>query len=400
MRGRLYILALALGLCCGIGSYAQSDAMLLELPVHEDSVVRSDPHKLYHLVRNQLRGRCRYYPECVEFFRLAWHELGPFESVLATADRLTRCSQIGTLYYPNALKGRDALIHEGVEAYKIGCGRLIPAVSIPVPASSLHGSRFISEDFSFIEHLLAQERSADAALYLDRTPFHPSDTLSFLKAVSSYDMRDFATAVGEFSRIGSGSVYADGAALLGAVSYAGLGDYDSALKSAVNYTGSDTELKDFTLASLYLLDGDRCGYEIHRNAFTYSDFTLSAGEKSLDRIYSERYETKRKSPLLAAAASALFPGLGKVYAGRLDEGVAAFITVGVLGAFTANCWVKNGLSDWRTIAFGSLTSISYLGNIYGSYFSVGIYNNMLSNVQNATILFNLHIPVRQYSVSR
>lgn len=399
MRGRLYILALALGLCCGIGSYAQSDAMLPELPVQEDSVVRSDPHKFYHLVRNQLRGRCRYYPECVEFFRLAWRELGPFESVLATADRLTRCSQIGTLYYPDALKGRDGLIHEGVEAYKPGWSRPAAAVSIPVPVS-VPGTRFITQDVAFVEHLIDQERGTDAALYLGRTGFHPSDTLSFLRALSYYDMRAFAAAAGEFSRIGSDSAYADGAALLGAVSYAGLGDYDSALKSAASYTGQYTELKDFTLASLYLLDGDRQSYEIQQNAFTYSDFTLSAGEKALDGIYHERYETGSKSPLLAAAASALIPGLGKAYAGRLDEGVAAFMTVGVLGAFTANCWVKNGPSDWRTVAFGSLASLFYLGNIYGSYFSVGIYNNMLSNVQNATILFNLHIPVRQHSVSR
>lgn len=399
MRGRLYILALALGLCCGIGSYAQSDAVLLERPVQEDSVVRSDPHKFYHLVRNQLRGRCRYYPECVEFFRLAWHELGPFESVLATADRLTRCSQIGTLYYPDALKTREGLIPEGVEAYKAGWSRPVTTASIPV-STSVPGTRFISQDVAFVEHLIAQERGADAVLYLDRTGFCPSDTLSFLKAVSSYDMRDFAAAAGEFSRIGADSPYADGAALLGAISYAGLGDYDSALESASNYTGPETELKDFTLASLYLLNGDKSGYEIQRNAFTYSDFTLSAGEKALDGIYHERYETKSKSPLLAAAASALVPGLGKAYAGRLDEGVAAFMTVGVLGAFTANYWVKNGPSDWKTIAFGSLASLFYLGNIYGSYFSVGIYNNMLSNVQNATILFNLHIPVRQHSVSR
>lgn len=399
MRRVFSILALALGLCCGIKSYAQSDAMLLELPVQEDSVNGSDPHKFYHLVRNQLRGRCRYYPECVEFFRLAWHELGPFESVLATADRLTRCSQIGTLYYPNALKTRDGLIPEGVEAYKSGWTRPVTAASIPV-ATTVLGTRFITDDVSFVEYLLAQERSADAALYLDHTPFHPSDTLSFLKALSSYDMRDFASAAGEFSRIGSDSAYAGESALLGAVSYAGFGDYDSALKSAASYTGPDTELKGFTLASLYLLDGDKTGYEIQRNAFTYSDFTLLEGERTLDKVYSERYETKRKSPLLAAAASALFPGLGKAYAGRLDEGVAAFMTVGVLGAFTANCWIKDGLSDWKTIAFGSLASLFYLGNIYGSYFSVGIYNNMLSNAQNATILFNLHIPVRQHSVSR
>lgn len=399
MRRVFSILALTLGLCCGIESYAQSDAVLLESSAQEDTLAGEDAHKFYHFVRNQLRGRCRYSPECVEFFRQAWHELGPLEAVLATTDRLTRCSQIGTLYYPTALKTRDGLIPEGVEAYKSGRSRAVPAVSVPAPAS-VHGTRFISEDVAFVEHLLAQGRSSDASLYLHATGFYPSDTLSFLKSLSSYDMRDFPAAAGECQQIGASSPYAGGAALLGAVSYAGIGDYDSALKLAADYTGTDTELKDFTLASLYLLDGDKQGYEIQRNTFTYSDFTLLEGERALDKIYSERYESKRKSPILAAAASALVPGLGKVYAGRLDEGVAAFMTVGLLGAFTANCWAKDGLSDWKTIAFGSLTSLFYLGNIYGSYFSVGIYNNMLSNVQNATILFNLHIPVRQHSVSR
>lgn len=399
MKRAFSILALALGLCCGIESYAQSDVVLLEYSSQEDTLVREDSHKFYHFVRSQLRGRCRYSPECVEFFRQAWHELGPFEAVLATTDRLTRCSQIGTLYYPAALKTRDGLIPEGVEAYKTGWSRPVPIVSIAAPAT-VQGTRFITEDVAFVEHLLAQGRSSDASLYLRSTGFCPSDTLSFLRALSSYDMLDFPAAAGECQHIGASSPYADAAALLGAVSYAGIGDYDSALKLAADYAGTGTELKDFTLASLYLLDGDKQGYEIHRNAFTYSDFTLLEGEKTLDKIYSERYEAKRKSPLLAAAASALVPGLGKVYAGRLDEGVAAFMTVGVLGALTANCWVKDGLSDWKTITFGSLTSLFYLGNIYGSYFSVGIYNNMLSNVQNATILFNLHIPVRQHSVSR
>lgn len=399
MRRVFSILALALGLCCGIESYAQSDAMLLESSVQEDTLTEEDSHRFYHFVRNQLRGRCRYSPECVEFFRQAWHELGPFEAVLATTDRLTRCSQIGTLYYPNALKTHDGLIPEGVEAYQTGRSKPVPSVSMPTPAA-VPGTRFITDDVAFVEHLLGQERSEDAALYLERSGFCPSDTLSFLRALSSYDMRDFPVAAGAFSQIGAASPYADGAALLGAVSYAGIGDYDSALKSASDYAGPYTELKDFTLASLYLLDGDKQGYEIQRSAFTYSDFTLSEGERTLDKIYSERYESKRRSPLLAAAASALIPGLGKVYAGRLDEGVAAFMTVGILGAFTANSWAKDGLSDWKTIAFGSLTSLFYLGNIYGSYFSVGIYNNMLSNVQNATILFNLHIPVRQHSVSR
>lgn len=76
------------------------------------------------------------------------------------------------------------------------------------------------------------------------------------------------------------------------------------------------------------------------------------------------------------------------------EGISSFLCVGTLAAFTAECYAKKGASDWRTILFGSLASLFYIGNVYGSYLSVGIYNETLFNAQNSTILFNLHIPVR------
>ncbi|HCY73782.1 MAG TPA: hypothetical protein DHU75_06795 [Rikenellaceae bacterium] len=57
-------------------------------------------------------------------------------------------------------------------------------------------------------------------------------------------------------------------------------------------------------------------------------------------------------------------------------------------------WVKVGAKDWRTILFTTLASLLHISNIYGSYVSVGLYNDYLKNAQNQTIVFNIHVPVR------
>ena len=36
----------------------------------------------------------------------------------------------------------------------------------------------------------------------------------------------------------------------------------------------------------------------------------------------------------------------------------------------------------------------YIGNIYGSYVSVSLYNQDLRNAQNTAILYHIHIPLR------
>jgi hypothetical protein len=93
-------------------------------------------------------------------------------------------------------------------------------------------------------------------------------------------------------------------------------------------------------------------------------------------------------------ASALVPGAGKVYAGRVGEGVAAFLTVGSLGAVTAENWSKHGMKDWRTIVSGALCATFYLGNIYGSYMSVSIERDERLAAENTLVLYHLHLPLR------
>ena len=148
------------------------------------------------------------------------------------------------------------------------------------------------------------------------------------------------------------------------------------------------------MAGLALLRDDPDAFKSAAGAFRYNDFTLEAAEHELAEIFSMRYETPQKSPWLAAAASAVVPGLGKIYAGQTGEGISSFLVIGAMGAITAEHWIKDGPRDWKTIVPGVLTAFLYLGNIYGSYMSVSIYNTRLNDAQDTAVLYNVHIPLR------
>ena len=111
---------IALLLTAAVTAYGQTDRELVQKALEEAQIERKDTtkHKLYHLIRHQMRGQCYYAPECVEFFPQAVRDLGPIRGTLSTLDRLTRCTYIGTATFPRELKGKDGRVHEGTEAYR------------------------------------------------------------------------------------------------------------------------------------------------------------------------------------------------------------------------------------------------------------------------------------------
>ncbi len=78
-----------------------------------------------------------------------------------------------------------------------------------------------------------------------------------------------------------------------------------------------------------------------------------------------------KSPLLAAAMSAVIPGSGRVYAGRPWDGLMGFLTVALManGAWLAN---ENGSAIEKGI-FIPIAAIFYSGEIYGAWRTAKYY---------------------------
>jgi TM2 domain-containing membrane protein YozV len=103
---------------------------------------------------------------------------------------------------------------------------------------------------------------------------------------------------------------------------------------------------------------------------------------------------KKKSPFVAGLLSGILPGSGKFYSGKKGEAITTFISTAGLGLVTAESYRKKGLNSFRTIAFGTAFAFSYIANIYGAVMTVNIIETEYKDNVKNTILFNLHIPIR------
>ncbi len=155
-----------------------------------------------------------------------------------------------------------------------------------------------------------------------------------------------------------------------------------------------SELKSFQLAGVALLNNDIKSYKTHSSNFKYKSYLLSNQEHKFDEFSGEIENFNRKSPWIAGLLSAIFPGAGKVYAEKYGGAVSAMLTTGVFGAMTYENYRKAGISNYKTIIFGSLFSLFYIGNIYGSVYAVKDYRNDFKNKMEYRIMFHLHIPLR------
>ena len=106
-------------------------------------------------------------------------------------------------------------------------------------------------------------------------------------------------------------------------------------------------------------------YEMH-GEFHYPDYRL------VDSVHIKhpRY-TSNKSPLLAAGLSTIIPGTGRMYAGRILDGIMGLWMV--LLPLTAT---YDSFQDGQTTKgnfFAGITLIFYLGEIYGAYRTAKFY---------------------------
>lgn len=334
----------------------------------------------------------RFAPNYGEFFREAVKEKGLVTASLATLDRRMRDTRIGLAYSP--YMSSDGLIHETINGPVI---RLQKQKTFPLSEITPIGElRTIGQDEAFIDYLLGNNLSDDAVYYLYGTNFHPCDTLSFYKGKSLYTAGALRDAAVNFAEVSPNSNYFEPAVFFGTVCNSYSGDYATAKALLNSYDGPQQELKHYELAALSLLENDASSYLEHSGHFKRESYAMAPGEEVFDKIYHERFEQKSKSPWLAAGLSTVVPGLGKIYSGAYSEGIAAFLLVGSFTGFAVENALRNGMDDWRSILFTTIASLLHLGNIYGSYISVSLYNSALENAQNQTIVFNIHLPVRSF----
>ena len=269
-------------------------------------------------------------------------------------------------------------------------------------ALSVCGQRSALADYRFGTYLLGKGLLRDAATLTHTLPndYTPAalDTMRYLRGWTLYQSQKFTDAAKAFAEVGAESSFYPKSTFFGAVCDLQEGDIATAKSRLEEFAltpHADTyeELLAFERGGIALLEGDYDAYENERKDFTYNNFALRTEQQSLDRIALQR--PKDLSPWVAGVASAIVPGLGKIYAGDVGEGVASFLLVGAFAALTADSWSKAGTpANWRTITYGTIGSLLYIGNIFGSVASVKVYYKRFEEINREAVMYSIHIPLR------
>lgn len=264
-----------------------------------------------------------------------------------------------------------------------------PSLWTPQDHDASLAPRYATDERDFVYYLINRNLTQDALVLLAQPSLVPSDTLSFLRGLALFDDLQLEAA----DRWLSASSL-EPALFYDVVAKAHLGYPAQAQQRLESYSGRRSELASLQMAGLDLLQGDVEKYGFHAASFTYSDFNLTESERALDNVAKSVASHRDKSPLAAALFSTLLPGAGQLYAGNTGEAFSAFLTVGALAGITAVNWHKYGFKSWHTIVPGAIGSVFYIGNIYGAYVSVDIYNQEFKDETSAMVLYHIHIPLR------
>ena len=268
--------------------------------------------------------------------------------------------------------------------------------------ATAHAQRSARADYDFGNYLLGKglmrEASAlTSSLGNDYTP-EALDTMRYLRGWTLYHQRQFAPAAKAFAEVGESSTFYPKSALFGAVCHLESGSTEKALRRLNSFAQTPMaqpyrEILDMQRGAIALIEGDRELYNHYQQSFTYTDNILRGEQRRLDEIAASQVRAPKK--WVAGLASAVVPGLGQIYAGNVGEGVATFLMVGAFTALTVDSWNKAGTpANWRTIAYGSVASLLYIGNIFGSVASVKIYYQNFEKLNHEAVMYSIHIPLR------
>lgn len=119
-----------------------------------------------------------------------------------------------------------------------------------------------------------------------------------------------------------------------------------------------------------------------RNYIHALNVTNEIDSESSDRIRivaEQGVNLKLKNPFLAGTLSAVIPGSGKWYTGRVQDGVYSFVLVGMSTWQAYSGFHDKGIESIKGWIYASLGTVFYLGNIHGSVVSAKLYNQKQHN---------------------
>jgi hypothetical protein len=197
------------------------------------------------------------------------------------------------------------------------------------------------------------------------------DTLQFKIATSFYRMGQYNKANIEFQKIGVQSSlyqqtqYERYRTLFKSGHYAFLQNEvdETQLKRVEN----PTQLLRLKYSTWFLVNSTLSPKMDFVSAFKDEDKT------EISELYDWKLNPRYKSKTKAAIMSAIIPGLGKIYANEVGDGITAFLLTGLFTYLAIDKFDKQQqTSAW--LLYTALAAFFYSGNIYGSAAAVQNYN--------------------------
>ncbi len=260
-----------------------------------------------------------------------------------------------------------------------------------------------SRELKFIQHLQARGNYNEALFLLDHlhtdTPAR-ADSIHYLKGWLMYSQKDLETSVYYLTKVSQQSSLFEKSNFFAAYNLAYL---DKTLASvhllkAVSPQSSEAllALKTFELAGISLLDRRLHVFDQFSGEFSGKFSYMAVEEQNLIQYRERIRQHKSRSPFVAGALSAAVPGLGKMYAGKTSEGISALLYIGAMSLASWDLYNRLGARNPFFILSAGITSVFYIGSIWGSAATVNRVNKEFNYEINQRILLDMHIPLRKF----
>lgn len=268
------------------------------------------------------------------------------------------------------------------------------------------GNPSFNSDLDFLIHLSSNQLQRETQFQYDAiktsigSDINKLDSLNYLMGFLSYKSDSLLQARSYLGEVSNNNLLYYKSKIYHSYISLKIDQPDSSVNQLLKITPQNNPTLDqlikFQLAGSYLLNGNYFKCDSLSMLFNSKDSVLMNEQMNLINYSSIYKKNKRKSAFVAGSLSALVPGLGKVYAGNTAQGLSSFLRVGILGAITAENYLRLGIKHPQTILFASLFSAFYIGNIWGSALSVQIVKTERDLENKANILVGIRVPIRYY----
>ena len=259
-------------------------------------------------------------------------------------------------------------------------------------------------ELDFANYLIGKELFEDASFVVTKLIQQNSDpnvqdSANFLLGNIYFSQKNLPKAIAHYNVVGNRiePLYTP-AVFFGALSSSYLKDYPTASTKLKNLAYSNDnvfQLKILELASIKVLARDFTQYDSLFELLDSTNYIIGPTVQNLEFNKNKLQSIKGKSGLKAGILSALLPGAGRMYIEKPGQGIYQLIIATLLGIQTWEGYKKDGVRSARFIAYGTLFTSFYIGNIWGSALGVKIYKNEINKTVDNAILMDMHIPLRK-----